>query len=455
MSPCDKASELIDALAQVSTSSAISRSLRMHLERCSKCRAILGAHNIDSNSLVKPRETPLGPSRRFPNEGYTGVLERVLPDILDENSRMEIQRATAPRLLAELLELSSAQRKLFVRNSGRYQVWGLAEEALGEARRGWTEDPRRSEDLALLAVAITGTLPATGFPQSLLQDLKAEAWSVVANCRRIRTDYKEAERAFRKAELHLAEGSGDRLERARLLDLKASFFVDIGYYESAELLLVEAIAEYAAIGERHLEGRALMKRARLLDYSGRIEETIPVLQEAADLVDVVAEPTLTFLLRKNLMRCLLECGRVAEAQNLLPEVRELARKHANRLERHRLLWTEGMLRKKLGQIDLATTVLKNVRYGFMDADIGYDVALVSLDLAALYLESGRTEEAQALATESIPLFTSRGIHREALAAWSLFRDAAERDALTVGLVQEVASRIRNAQGLPASAGDLP
>jgi hypothetical protein len=89
------------------------------------------------------------------------------------------------------------------------------------------------------------------------------------------------------------------------------------------------------------------------------------------------------------------------------------------------------------------------------AGIGYDVALVSLDLAALYLDSGRTDEVRELAAESVPLFASRGVHRELMMAWSLFREAAERDAVTLGLVKEVASRIRHAQPRPNESSDTP
>jgi hypothetical protein len=173
------------------------------------------------------------------------------------------------------------------------------------------------------------------------------------------------------------------------------------------------------------------------------------------LIDVETEPHLVLSLRNNLVSYLTESGRPDEAQELLPEFRNLAKKHGTRLERLRFLWTEGLLRRELGQKELAAEILGQVREGFLAAGIGYDVALVSLDLALLYLEAGKTEGARTLATESIPLFASRGVHRRALMAWNLFREAAERDALTLGLVQEVASRIRQSQSRPTAGGDLP
>jgi tetratricopeptide (TPR) repeat protein len=197
-----------------------------------------------------------------------------------------------------------------------------------------------------------------------------------------------------------------------------------------------------------------MKKAKLLRDTGRVVESIPIMEEAAGLLDFEREPFLLFGLKKDLILHLSEVGRAEEAQELLPEVRDLARLHGSRLERLRLLWVEGLLRKNRGQVELGAEALKQAREGFIAAQIGYDVALVSLDLADLYLEADRTEEARQLATESIPLFTSRGVHREALMAWNLFREAAERDALTLGLVQEVASRIRQSQSRPAAGGDL-
>jgi hypothetical protein len=102
---------------------------------------------------------------------------------------------------------------------------------------------------------------------------------------------------------------------------------------------------------------------------------------------------------------------------------------------------------------MAIEVLKQAREGFIAAGIGLDVALVSLDLSAFYLDVGRTHEVRVLAVESVPLFASRGVQREVVMAWRLFREAAERDAVTVGLVQEVASRIRRAQSRPGGPAD--
>ena len=455
MSSCYETPGLLAALLGERMSPLEVGAFLAHLDVCAACRKLLEESGFRNEALAAlATAKPPGRARgSISPEAYSVVLDRVFHSIVEENKEIEHQRSAAPALFAELEGLSSSQQELLVRNSGRYQVWGLAEELLIRARHGWTDDPFRSEELAQLAVEIADRLRVSGFRARLLNDLKAEAWSYVANCRRIRSDHFGAQKAFRKAELLLAGGSGDRTERARLLDLEASLSLDSRDFQGAERLLTEAIEEYRASNNRHLEGRSLMNWARLLRRRGKIEEAIPVLQRARTLIDVSQEPWLAFALSKNSIAYLVEAGRAEEAQKLLPEVRELAQEHASRLERLRLLWTEGLLCKALGQEELAVEALKQVREGFIVADIGYDVALVSLDLATLYLEAGLTKEVRKLAAESVPLFASSGVHRELVMAWSLFREAAEQEAVTLGVLQEVASRIRQAQGRPSVPAD--
>ncbi len=49
--------------------------------------------------------------------------------------------------------------------------------------------------------------------------------------------------------------------------------------------------------------------------------------------------------------------------------------------------------------------------------------LVSLDLARLRLDEGRTSEAAHLARETLPVFAVRNVHRETHAALDLLRQA--------------------------------
>jgi len=80
----------------------------------------------------------------------------------------------------------------------------------------------------------------------------------------------------------------------------------------------------------------------------------------------------------------------------------------------------------------------------MDRGLPYDAALASLDLAVLYLEEGRTREVKDLAREMAEIFKAQGIAREALAALTLFVEAAQKETATVELVRRVIQRVEGA-----------
>ena len=72
-----------------------------------------------------------------------------------------------------------------------------------------------------------------------------------------------------------------------------------------------------------------------------------------------------------------------------------------------------------------------------EADVPYDAALVAIDLAAVYAADGRTAEMKQLAQEMLPIFQSRQLSREVLAALVVFRQAVDAEEITLSLVQEV------------------
>jgi hypothetical protein len=70
-------------------------------------------------------------------------------------------------------------------------------------------------------------------------------------------------------------------------------------------------------------------------------------------------------------------------------------------------------------------------------------------------EQGRTADMRQLAQEMLAVFESRQIHREAMAAFVVFCDAARKEQAGFRLVREVASfleKARNAPGLRFTPG---
>ena len=163
-----------------------------------------------------------------------------------------------------------------------------------------------------------------------------------------------------------------------------------------------------------------MNKAATLEQSGDSERAVETLREAVSRVGPQRESRLWLALRFQLAVNLCHLRRNAEAEELLPEVRRLAIQLGNELDLVRVLWLEGRIAARLGRPEKAFGALSRVREEFISRGIAYDAALVSLELAVLYLEQQRPREVEVLARQITPIFQAQGVHREALAALRLF-----------------------------------
>jgi tetratricopeptide (TPR) repeat protein len=260
---------------------------------------------------------------------------------------------------------------------------------------------------------------------------------------------KSAEDAFRKASLYLnRSSSGNAKIRAEIALMQASL-------RRAQRRFPEALAQVETALALHRDakdvpgiGAALLAQAKLLADAGDLDTAIAILEECAEEINPAAEPRLFAYLRYNLVGCLVLANRCEEAARVVPEVRALLEAVGQTLDLVRLRWAEGNVFLGLGQPGPAEAAFRKVRQEFLDRGMGYDAALVSLDLAQLYAQESLHGELKRLAAELMPIFASRDVHREALVALFFFQKACEEERLTVTLAREIAAHLRRERVSP-------
>ncbi len=377
-----------------------------------------------------------------------GVFERVQRRV--EATMSEIERASerAPDLVDELLRQTPPRRSLLALNDSRYQSLPVAEVLLERAWRIGLETPLEAETLSRLVLDLVDRIQVDGLSESILNDVRARAWGVCGNFRRIVADYRGANEAFQCAWQFLEEGSGDLLERARLLTLESTLCRYQKRRDKAGEMIEEAIRIYKRLGEEHLVGRTLVHQGLLFSEQGEASRAIEVLREAQGFIDPIREPRMIRVAQQNLMVYLSECGRYEEAMAMIPSLRHKLVADGTRADLLRLRWSEGRIHLGLGNDTRAEAALLEVRRGMLDLDLPKDVAVVTLELAALYMRQRRTAEIRDLAAQMFPIFQSRDLHQEAIAALLLFQRAVEMDTLTLRMVEEVADVVRRSQDRP-------
>jgi tetratricopeptide (TPR) repeat protein len=358
------------------------------------------------------------------------------------------ERAEAPHLYAEILQHPVERRILLVRNCPRFNTWGFCEILL---YRSWEEnfkDPVLGESVALLAVEVLDHLEASSYGAEALEDLRARAWAHVANARRIQMNFEGAEEAFAFAFSFLKLGTREPMEKAMLLDLKASLLTQQRRFSTALGLLGRSVAIFLDVGETHRAGRSLVKMSTVHSVGGEPEKAISLLHRALKLIDPAREPRLLLIAWSNLIDNLTETGQFMEAQKLLMKARPLYKRFARPESQNIRRWIEGKIARGLGQIDQAESLFLAARGGFVLADAAYNTALVSLDLASLYVDQDRMAELKRIAEETVSIFSSRQIHREALAALDYWRHAVAAERAGATLVAGIAAFLKRAQHNP-------
>lgn len=432
--------ELLEGLLR-SPEAASPRLLR-HLKACEPCRSLLHC---------RPSSGPPAPVLAIQHgreDEYDRVFERSWNVAMAWSGVLDRERSEAPLLLTELLEHSRERREILLRNSRRFHNWGLFELLTERSLTASLEDPRLGEELGLLALRIASCLDPCRYGAGSLEDLRARAWAHVGNARRIQSDLQGAERAFRRAWESLENGSGDLFEKAILLDLDASLRRAQRRFDTALGSLRRAVSIFLELGERHRAGRSLLNMSAVHHHSCRPERSLPVLREALELIDPAQEPRLLLVARHNLVDCLTGLGHFIEAQRAYREARPLYEIFPDARTENRRKWLKGRIARGLGQTGQAESLFLAAREGFLAEGIPYETALVALDLALLYAGQGRTAELKRLAAEMMPIFASRQIHREALAALAFFQKAVEAEKAGVETVTWVADYLRKAWHTP-------
>lgn len=410
-----------------------------HLAGCDVCkRRLEGMERRSAGKLLS-----------WPGDPYGEALDRSLSEVDAHGRLLAQERAQAPALFVELSQHSMEQKDLLLRNDPRFRTWGLYDLLVERSYATAIQDSALAEELGLLALRLSDRLDPEVYDSGLIEDYRGRAWAYVGNARRVRSDLRGAEEAFGQAEAHLRQGTQDTTEKAILMDLKASLRRAQRQFDEAVHLLRRAVSIFLQLGHRHRAGGALVKLSTVHYFAGRIEEAIPLLYQALELIDPEEEPRLLLAARHNLIDDLAEIGRPLEAQRLYRDTRQLYREFPEAWAQNRRKWVRGKIARGLGQLRMAESLFRAARDGFVAEGIPYDTALVSLDLALLYAQQERTKDLERLAREMVPIFSSLQIHREALAALALLKKAIEAEQADLELVTGVAAFLRNARLDPA------
>jgi tetratricopeptide (TPR) repeat protein len=380
-------------------------------------------------SLLTPscHSTPKGKLLRLPRPetDYSVALERSAAHLRERQAGLDRERAEADPLFAELARHRPERQPLVLGNDSRFRTWGLLEKLLEESQVRLPGSRTESERLAGLALELADRLDSGYYGESRLDDLRARAWSYIAETRRLRSDFTGAGEAFDRAHEHLRTGTGDALERALILDREASLRQCERRLDEAKRLLRQAIEVFLENGEEQQACLSLVHLAIAHGCEGHPVRALSLLQEAQRRLDSAAEPRLLLATRHHLAQTLAAAGRLMEARGLLLKCRPLYRQFSDPWTQSHHRWLRGQIALAFAETAEAEADLLGARQGFLAQECHYEAGLVALDLTRLYAQQDRAAELRQTAASALETFRALSLETEIRAAEAFVRQAEE------------------------------
>lgn len=346
------------------------------------------------------------------------------------------ERKDAESKMARLLYRGSKSSQL--PDEQGFWTWALCEVLLEKSWALRHQDPKGMLHLSELAAEAAQRLDSSTYGEESVADLQARAWIGLANALRVSDQLPLAQEILKQAFEARKRGTGSPLLRARIAELSASLMCDLRQFPTAFRLLDLAIALYQRNGVYHEAGRALIQKGVHTGRSGDPEHAILLLAQGLRLIDRKREPKLPLHALHNILLFRIELGQFRIARIQLWEMRPLYELHSDRINLLRLRWLEGKIFVGLGDFERAGRALLQAKERYEQTGMIYDAALISFDLASVWLQEGKRKEVRQLIQEMLETFRARYITREAIASLLMLRDAADRGALSLDLLDMVA-----------------
>lgn len=407
----------------------VERLLEHLFEVCPKCRRSFVAF------VEEERRT---------GRSYGEISALVLARLAGQNLDMEALRKQATVDLTLLTRLPAKDRITRIRRAlKRFKSPLLVDLLIRESRRQVSRgNPFSGRLLAESAHEVALRVDQGTFGSRWAMTSVARANAYRGNALRAAGDLKAAEPALLFAcTFFEREGNGDPLVVAELNLLLASLRKDQRRFPEAQALLDGVIETYRACGDSAAMGRTLVKQGKLYFEMGEARKAIAATRKALPHIADDCCSRLYLCAQHNLALYLVEVDRCTEAEVLVEANSELYQRFPDPWVQHRLGWLKGKIARGLGELDRAAARFSRVRQGFLDDGLDLDGALVGLDLAEVHLERGEHGCVRALAEEVVPVFRAQEVDREVMAALLLFRQAAERETVTVKMLRTLVRQV--------------
>jgi tetratricopeptide (TPR) repeat protein len=418
------------------------------LAGCDSCRAEMTPL---ATTMFTPEGAPVPQLSAQEETSYDLAISAAFARALEHERTLRLEREAAERKAEEILHAILRSEAPTLEEG--VLSWGFCETLIEKSLSLRFTDRKGMLHLANLARLAADRLDPEAYGEERRADMQARTWGELANAYRVNDDFAQAEAAMACALDLRFRGTSDPLLYARIADLNAALLCDQRRFREAFQMLDLAYAIRRRYSGTHEVGWVVILKGLYTGYAGRPEEGLQLLVRGLSMIDRARDSKLVFQTLHNILLFRVELGDYEQARRQLKRMRPLYARAVGP-ELNKLHWIEGQIAAGLGDLVTAEATFQQIRQDFEESGLGYEAALVTLDLAGVWLRQGRTSEVRRTVSELIASFRALGVEREALSALHMLQEALERDQATLEILRLVSGILRRLQHEPATRAGL-
>jgi len=312
------------------------------------------------------------------------------------------------------------------------------------------EEPARALELARIAPELAERT-CTANSEVSRSTLRAQAYASLGSAHRALGELEKSEQAY-----SIALEEEDHLPPLEKADLyrRVAYLHLVQHNEEALPMIDEAIRIHRLetdLVDRHELGACLVARAHVSKIVfAKHGQAIVELTAALNHISLKKDPKLYYAAIHNLASTLLDCGSPEELNTALeylePALASLSGFKTKHFAKYKLRWLQALIHARFGQTARPELLYREAREGLIDLGSPYEAAMVSTDLALLYLATGRSRELGDLAAETHREFRQMGADADANHAFKLWQHAVLQEQVNFDSLKNV--RVSLAKSTP-------
>ncbi|HYU35015.1 MAG TPA: helix-turn-helix domain-containing protein [Thermoanaerobaculia bacterium] len=364
-----------------------------HVVHCRRCRA------SGAGCLVQAKAGGSLPFR--PTDARNSLVA-----ILEAEASGWVEDITAGSWWAEIRNLGPEAQIKKIRSTTSLQSLPVFEAILADARATALSDPFLGESKVRAALMVVDLLPEPRYPRTLKNDLRGEAMTVVANCRRLAADFPGSTAAIEEARRHLAQGTGDPGLEAGLLSIHCSLCTDLGDFEKALAHVRRAVEIFRDLEDWQAVAHNAVKEASCLLAACRPAEGIERAQFALERMPP-QELRLQTLAKLALVEGLVLLERPLEAFPYFMEAKSLS-EHVDAGTRLRVVYFAARLLDSFDRERESEKLFRHTVKAYFDQELYKEAFITLLTLFECLCRRGALGKAAALCEEAITATSQAG-----------------------------------------------